>query len=175
MPTGESKPVQIAVLTVSDTRTLENDASGRTLVERLEAAGHRLIARELVVDDVTRIASVVRAWIQDGEVDVVLVTGGTGITERDVTPEALTPLFEKDLPGFGELFRWLGYSQIGTSTIHSRAVAGIAGGTLVFALPGSPGACRDAWDQILVEQFDVRHRPCNFVTLMPRLNGKSKK
>ncbi|MGE3163401.1 MAG: molybdenum cofactor biosynthesis protein B [Planctomycetota bacterium] len=170
MAAAEFVPVHIAVLTVSDTRSLENDGSGQVLVERLQGAGHRLLGRALVPDDVERIATAVRAWIDDAAVDVVLVTGGTGVTGRDVTPEALAPLFDKELPGFGELFRWLSYSKIGTSTLHSRATAGVARGTLVFALPGSPGACRDAWDQILVEQLDNRHRPCNLVSLIPRLN-----
>lgn len=161
--------VNIAVLTVSDTRGPADDRSGDTLVERLTAAGHRLAARAIVRDDIAAIRSTVQGWIADPEVDVVVTTGGTGVTGRDVTPEAVEALFEKTIPGFGELFRWQSIEKIGTSTIQSRATAGVANGTYVFALPGSPSACRDAWDGILVFQLDNRHRPCNLVELMPRL------
>lgn len=162
-------PVNIAVLTVSDTRTAENDTSGDTLVERLEGAGHNLAARMILPDEAERLEAQFRAWIEDGDIDVVISTGGTGVTGRDVTVEALERVIEKDIPGFGELFRWLSYQKIGTSTIQSRAMAGVAGGTYLFALPGSTGACRDAWDGILKTQLDSRFRPCNFVEIMPRL------
>ncbi len=161
--------VNIAVLTVSDSRTLETDTSGATLVGRLEAAGHRLADRAVVKDDTAAIVACLRRWIDDPEVDVVITTGGTGVTGRDVTPEAFAQVVEKDIPGFGELFRWLSYQKIGTSTIQSRATAGVAGGTYLFAVPGSTGACKDAWDGILATQLDSRFRPCNFVELMPRL------
>jgi len=163
-------PVNIAVMTVSDTRSVEDDRSGAALIERLEGAGHRLAARAIVKDDVASIRAQVQAWIADPQIDVVLTTGGTGVTGRDVTPEAVEGLFEKTIPGFGELFRWLSYEKVGTSTIQSRATGGVANGTYIFALPGSPSACRDAWDGILQAQLDNRHRPCNLVELMPRLN-----
>lgn len=162
-------PVNIAVLTVSDTRSVEDDRSGAALIERLTGVGHRLAARTIVRDDVAAIRAQVQLWIADPEVDVVLTTGGTGVTGRDVTPEAVEGLFEKSIPGFGELFRWQSYEKVGTSTIQSRATAGVANGTYIFALPGSPSACRDAWDGILQAQLDNRHRPCNLVELMPRL------
>jgi len=162
-------PVRIAVLTVSDTRTLEDDKSGNILVERLQAAGHRLADRDIVKDDFDIIAARLRAWIADTDVDVVIATGGTGVTGRDVSPEAFQSVYEKEIAGFGEVFRMLSYEKIGTSTIQSRATAGVAGGTYLFAVPGSPGACRDAWDGILASQLDYRHRPCNFVELMDRL------
>ncbi len=165
----EFLPVNIAVLTVSDTRTLEDDKSGDTLVDRIAGAGHELAAREIVPDDQDAIVAKLEEWIADPEVDVVLSTGGTGVTGRDVTPEAFASVYEKEIAGFGELFRMLSYEKIGTSTIQSRATAGVAGGTYLFALPGSPGACRDAWDDILVHQLDYRFMPCNFVELMPRL------
>ena len=165
----EFLPVNIAVLTVSDTRTLEDDKSGDTLVDRIAGAGHELAAREIVPDDRDAIVAKLEEWIADPEVDVVLSTGGTGVTGRDVTPEAFASVYEKEIAGFGELFRMLSYEKIGTSTIQSRATAGVAGGTYLFALPGSPGACRDAWDDILVHQLDYRFMPCNFVELMPRL------
>ncbi|MFZ2869411.1 molybdenum cofactor biosynthesis protein B [Zavarzinia sp.] len=171
MPVDESRvfrPVRIAVLTVSDTRTPAEDRSGDTLVERLTTAGHILAARDLVTDDAPAIEARLRALIADPLVEVVISTGGTGITRRDVTPEAFRAVFEKEIEGFGELFRWLSYAKIGTSTIQSRAVAGIAGRTLLFAVPGSPSACRDAWDDILKTQLDSRFRPCNFVELMDR-------
>ncbi|MCC6468737.1 MAG: molybdenum cofactor biosynthesis protein B [Alphaproteobacteria bacterium] len=162
-------PVNIAVLTVSDTRSSSDDRSGQTLVERIQAAGHRVAQRKIVRDEAKDIAAQLKAWIADPLVDVVIATGGTGVTGRDVTPEAFQSVFEKEIPGFGELFRMLSYQKIGTSTIQSRATAGVAGGTYLFALPGSPGACKDAWDEILVHQLDNRLRPCNFVELMPRL------
>ncbi len=162
-------PVAIAVLTVSDTRTPETDRSGDTLVERLTEAGHTLARRAIVTDDIDAIVAKLREWIADPAVDCVLATGGTGVTGRDVTPEAFAAVYEKEIAGFGELFRMLSFQKIGTSTIQSRATAGVAGGTYLFALPGSPGACRDAWDDILVHQLDYRFRPCNFVELMPRL------
>jgi molybdenum cofactor biosynthesis protein B len=166
------QPINIAVMTVSDTRTLADDRSGDTLVARLEAAGHRLAARTIVKDDVPAIAAQFREWIADESVDAVISTGGTGVTGRDVTPEALAAVAEKDIPGFGELFRWLSFQSIGTSTIQSRACAGVAGGTYIFCLPGSTGAVKDGWDGILRDQLDSRHRPCNFVELMPRLRER---
>lgn len=172
MPIDESRtflPVRIAVLTVSDTRTLEDDRSGDTLVARLEGAGHELADRVIVKDEVAEIEAQLRTWIADASVDVIISTGGTGVTGRDTTPEAFQAVYEKEIPGFGELFRWLSYAKIGTSTIQSRATAGVADGTYLFALPGSTGACKDAWDDILVTQLDSRWRPCNFVELMPRL------
>jgi molybdenum cofactor biosynthesis protein B len=162
--------VQIAVLTVSDSRSEADDRSGPVLVERAERAGHRVVRRALVPDDRARIEQQLRTWIDDPEVDVVIATGGTGVTGRDVTPEAFRALYDKEIEGFGELFRFLSFAKIGTSTIQSRATAGVAGGTYLFALPGSPGACKDAWDDILVHQLDYRHRPCNFVEIMPRLD-----
>lgn len=162
-------PVNIAVLTVSDTRSLENDRSGDTLVARLEGDGHVLAAREIVKDEVENIAAQLRLWIADPKVDVVISTGGTGVTGRDVTPEAFKSVFEKEIEGFGELFRWISYQKIGTSTIQSRAIGGVADGTYLFALPGSTGACKDAWDEILRNQLDIRFGPCNFVEIMPRL------
>jgi len=171
----ESRPfiaVNIALLTVSDTRTAADDKSGDTLAERIAAAGHAVRDRTIVKDDQAAIEAQLRAWIADSEIDVVIATGGTGVTGRDVTPEAFHAVTEKHIPGFGELFRWLSYDKIGTSTIQSRATAGVAGGTYLFALPGSPSACRDAWDLILKDQLDNRFRPCNFVELMPRLREK---
>ena len=162
-------PVNIAVLTVSDSRTLDNDKSGQTLVDRLTEAGHVLAARAIVTDDIPAIVGQLRARIADTNVDVVISTGGTGVTGRDVTPEAFEAVYEKKIEGFGEVFRMLSYKLIGTSTIQSRATGGVAGGTYLFALPGSPGACRDGWDGILKDQLDYRFRPCNFVELMPRL------
>ena len=162
-------PVNIALLTVSDTRSLADDRSGNTLAEMAEKAGHRIAARKIIRDEFDEIVSQLKAWVADPEIDVVISTGGTGVTGRDVTPEAFHSIYEKEIAGFGELFRWLSYEKIGTSTIQSRATAGVAGGTYLFALPGSPSACRDAWDGILVHQLDNRFRPCNFVELMPRL------
>ena len=163
------RPVRIAVLTVSDTRDLATDTSGALLVERLEAAGHSLAARALCRDDADTIEAHLRGWIADPAVEVVLSTGGTGVTARDVTPEAFERVIAKRIEGFGELFRMLSHARIGTSTIQSRALAGVAGGTYLFALPGSRGAVADAWDDILVHQLDSRFRPCNFVELMDRL------
>lgn len=163
------QPLQIAVLTVSDTRTAADDRSGDTLVARIDAAGHRLVARTIVRDDRDAIAEQLRTWIADPEVEVVITTGGTGVTGRDVTPEALATVAEKHIAGFGELFRMLSYAKIGTSTLQSRADAAVAGGTYIFCLPGSTGACRDGWDDILVHQLDIRYRPCNFAELLPRL------
>lgn len=168
-PSREFIPVHIAVLTVSDTRTPETDRSGDTLAARAEAAGHAVVARAIVADDRRLIEQQLRAWIRDAGIDVVLSTGGTGLTGRDVTPEAFAAVWEKEIPGFGELFRWQSYQKIGTSTIQSRACAGVAGSTYLFAIPGSTGACKDAWDGILVHQLDSRFRPCNFVEIMPRL------
>ena len=162
-------PVNIAVLTVSDTRTKADDRSGQVLIDKLAEAGHRLAARVIVSDDFDAIVRQLRTWIADAGVEVVIATGGTGVTGRDVTPEAFQAVFEKEIAGFGEVFRMLSYEKIGTSTIQSRATAGVAGGTYLFAVPGSPGACRDAWDGILRFQLDYRFRPCNFVELLPRL------
>jgi molybdenum cofactor biosynthesis protein B len=162
-------PVRIAVLTVSDTRTRQDDKSGATLVEMIGAAGHELAARAIVRDEVAAIRSQVQAWVADPAVDVVISTGGTGFTGRDVTPEAVKPLFEKEVDGFSTVFHMISFAKIATSTIQSRACAGVARGTYIFCLPGSPGACRDAWNDILKWQLDNRHRPCNFVEIMPRL------
>jgi molybdenum cofactor biosynthesis protein B len=163
-------PLNIAVLTVSDTRALADDKSGATLAERIEKAGHRLADRAIVTDDVEEIRARMRAWIADAGVDVIISTGGTGFTGRDVTPEAVEPLFEKRMEGFSTYFLMISAQKIGTSAIQTRATAGVAGATYIFCLPGSPGACRDAWDEILVHQLDYRYRPCNFVELMPRLD-----
>jgi len=165
-------PCQLAIVTVSDTRTEDTDTSGRTLVDRATAAGHLVVARSIIPDDEERIVRQLEAFIDDPQIDVVLATGGTGVTGRDVTPEAFARVIEKEIPGFGELFRWLSFQKIGTSTIQSRALAGVARGTYLFALPGSPGACRDAWDGILATQLDRRYRPCNFVELLPRLRER---
>jgi molybdenum cofactor biosynthesis protein B len=162
-------PVTIAVLTISDTRTLAEDKSGDLLVARLGAAGHQLAARALVRDDVAEITNQLGQFIANQAIDCVIATGGTGLTGRDVTPEAFRAVFEKEIEGFGEMFRFLSFQKIGTSTLQSRAVAGVAGGTYLFALPGSPSACRDGWDDLLAHQLDYRHRPCNFVEIMPRL------
>ena len=163
-------PLGIAVLTVSDTRRPDDDRSGDTLAQRLTDAGHRLAARAIVPDEVVEIRKQVEAWTRDPAIDVVLTTGGTGFTGRDVTPEALEPLFEKRMDGFSAVFHRISYDKIGTSTLQSRATAGVAMATYIFVLPGSPGACRDAWDGILGQQLDYRHRPCNFVEIMPRLD-----
>ena len=168
----ESRPflaVNIAVLTVSDTRAEADDKSGNTLVERLTADGHRLAARAIVKDDIPSITAQLMTWIDDPAIDVVISTGGTGVTGRDVTPEAFHAIYDKEIPGFGELFRMISYEKVGTSTMQSRATAGVSGNTYLFALPGSPSACRDAWDGILKFQLDNRHRPCNLVELIPRL------
>ncbi len=163
-------PLNIAVLTISDTRALEDDKSGATLAERIAKAGHTLAGRAIVSDDVEKIRAQVKQWIADPAIDVVITTGGTGFTGRDVTPEALEPLFEKRMDGFATMFLLVSQAKIGTSAIQTRATAGVAGATYVFCLPGSPGACRDAWDDILVHQLDYRYRPCNFVEIMPRLD-----
>jgi molybdopterin adenylyltransferase len=163
-------PLRIAVLTVSDTRSLADDKSGATLAERIAKAGHELAARDIVTDDINAIGTRVRAWISDPAIDVIITTGGTGFTGRDVTPEAVEPLFEKKMDGFATLFLMVSYAKIGTSAIQTRATAGVAGATYIFCLPGSPGACKDAWDDILVHQLDYRYRPCNFVEIMPRLD-----
>ncbi len=166
------RPVRIAVLTVSDTRGAADDRSGDALVERLADAGHILADRAIEKDDAAAIAERLRGWIADPAVDCVIATGGTGVTGRDVTPEAFAQVWDKEIAGFGELFRWLSYAKIGTSTIQSRACAGVAQGTYLFALPGSTGAVKDGWDGILSTQLDIRHRPCNFVELMPRLTER---
>jgi molybdopterin adenylyltransferase len=163
------KPVNIAILTVSDTRTLENDKSGDTLQKRILDAGHNVHERYIVKDEVSQIKKILKTLIKNMDVDVVITTGGTGITGRDLTPEVFNEILEKEIPGFGELFRWLSYKKIATSTIQSRAIAGVTKGTYLFSLPGSVGACKDAWDEILIYQLDYRHRPCNLVELMPRL------
>jgi molybdenum cofactor biosynthesis protein B len=162
-------PVNIAILTVSDTRTEADDKSGDTLAELIKATGHRVVQRRIVRDDQDAIVAQLKSWIADATIDAVISTGGTGVTGRDVTPEAFHAVYDKEIAGFGELFRWLSYQKIGTSTIQSRATAGVADGTYLFALPGSPGACRDGWDDIIKHQLDNRHRPCNLVELMPRL------
>lgn len=167
-------PVQIAIMTISDTRVLEDDKSGNLLVERLTSAGHQLAERVIVADEIDDICDAANQFIAHPEIDVIISTGGTGLTGRDVTPEAFRSLFDKEIEGFGEMFRFLSFQKIGTSTLQSRAVAGVAGGTYMFALPGSPSACRDAWDDLLVHQLDVRHRPCNFVEIMPRLTEQGR-
>jgi len=165
-------PLRIAVLTLSDRRTLATDTSGQLLVDRLTEAGHELVARTLLPDDPAQLEAQLRAWIADPGVEVVITTGGTGVTGRDNTPEVIEKVSEKLITGFGELFRWLSYANVGTSTIQSRATAGVANGTYLFALPGSNGAVKDGWDQILVHQLDIRHRPCNFAELIPRLKER---
>lgn len=171
MPLDETrifKPVHIALLTVSDTRTSDDDSSGNLLAERIVSAGHKIVERAILRDDVALLTARLHNWIDDERVDVIISTGGTGLTGRDVTPEALERVKTKDIPGFGELFRWLSFATIGTSTIQSRACAVLARGTYIFALPGSNGAVKDGWDQILLHQLDSRHWPCNFVELMSR-------
>ncbi len=178
MSAGADKPfvpVRFAVLTVSDTRGLDDDRSGATLAERIAAAGHVLGAREITKDSVRSIRAIVKRWIADPGIDAIITTGGTGFTGRDVTPEAVEPLFEKRMDGFSAVFHRISYDKIGVSTIQSRATAGSAGATFIFCLPGSPGACRDAWDGILLQQFDYRHAPCNFVEIMPRLDEHLKR
>ena len=175
MPIDETiafRAVRIAVLTVSDTRTVHDDRSGDTLVERLTHAGHELADRAIVADDPELIVGRLHAWIDDIDIDCVITTGGTGVTGRDVTPEAIERVADKMIPGFGELFRWLSFDKIGTSTVQSRACACVARGTYIFALPGSTGAVKDGWDGILASQLDIRHKPCNFVELMPRLKER---
>ena len=168
-------PVNTAILTVSDTRDASQDRSGDTLADLVTSAGHRVATRKIVRDEQEMIVAQLKEWIADPDIDVVISTGGTGVTGRDVTPEAFYSVYEKEIAGFGELFRWLSYDKVGTSTIQSRATAGVAGGTYLFALPGSPSACRDAWEGILVHQLDNRFRPCNFVELMPRLQEHLKR
>lgn len=163
-------PVNIALLTVSDSRDLENDRSGDTLEKMITADGHRVVRREIRKDEVPQIQAYLKECIANSSIDVVISTGGTGVTGRDVTPEAFAGVMEKEIEGFGELFRWVSYSKIGTSTMQSRAVGGVANGTYLFALPGSPGACKDGWGDILRWQLDSRHKPCNLVDMMPRLN-----
>lgn len=167
------KPMRIAVLTVSDTRDRSTDTSGDRLAGMLTAAGHTLADRDIVTDDVSAIRAKVEGWITDANVDVVITTGGTGLTGRDVTPNAVKPLFEKEIEGFSTIFHMISFKEVGTSTIQSRACAGVANGTYVFCLPGSPGACKDAWEGILKWQLDSRHRPCNLVEVMPRLKEKA--
>ena len=175
--TRDFVPVRIAILTMSDTRSASDDKSGDVLAERVKAAGHAVADRAIVKDDTAAIRAQVEAWIADPDIDCVITTGGTGFTGRDVTPEAVKPLFEKEIEGFAILFHMLSYQKVATSTIQSRACAGVARGTYIFCLPGSPGACKDAWDGILQFQLDIRHRPCNLVEIMPRLEehrrGKS--
>lgn len=168
--TREFIPVRIAVLTVSDTRSLDDDRSGNTLVERLEGAGHSLAARTMLPDERDQIAEQLRTWCADADIDVVISTGGTGLTGRDVTVEAHRDVYEKEIDAFGTVFTHVSMAKIGTSAVQSRATGGVANGTYLFALPGSPGACKDAWDEILVKQLDFRHRPCNFVEIFPRLD-----
>ncbi|MEW4466728.1 molybdenum cofactor biosynthesis protein B [Parasphingorhabdus sp. JC815] len=175
MPIDESrtfKPINIALLTVSDTRSLKEDTSGDILAERIEEKGHKLVYRNLIRDDKSKIIAQLHQWIDEESVDAIITTGGTGLTGRDITPEALDAVKDKDIPGFGELFRWLSYDKIGTSTVQSRACAVVSRGTYIFALPGSNGAVKDGWDGILDSQLDSRHSPCNFVELMPRLREK---
>ena len=166
-------PLRIAILTMSDTRTQKDDKSGDVLQERLHEAGHETAGRKIIRDDADAIAATITDWIKDPEIDVVITTGGTGFTGRDVTPEAVRPLFDKEIDGFSTLFHSISFEKVGTSTIQSRACAGLAGGTLIFCLPGSPGACKDGWDGILKWQLDNRHRPCNFVEIMPRMQEKT--
>ena len=178
MPIDETRtfvPVSIAVMTVSDTRTREDDVSGDTLEKRIRDAGHSVVDRAIVADDVKLIVAQLRRWIADPDVDVVISTGGTGLTGRDVTPEAFRSVFEKEIDGFSVIFHQVSYGKVGTSTVQSRACAGVAGGTYLFALPGSPGAVKDGWDGILKLQLDSRHRPCNFVEIMPRLQEHTKR
>jgi molybdenum cofactor biosynthesis protein B len=168
----EFRPIRIAILTVSDTRTLETDTSGATLVERLEGAGHKLAARELVTDDISKVRSLVQSWIAAADVDAVISTGGTGLTGRDITHEAVTPLFEKTIEGFSVVFHTVSLETVGLSTLQSRATAGVANGTVIFCLPGSTGAVKDGWDKVICHQLDSRYRPCNLVELMPRLTER---
>ncbi len=169
---SEKKCVNIAVLTVSDTRTEADDKSGQTLVDRIQKAGHHLVEKKIIKDEIALLQEQLKKWIASPEVDVVIATGGTGVTGRDITPEAFEELYEKAIPGFGELFRMLSYETIRTSSLQSRCTAGVANGTFLFALPGSTGACKDGWDQILIHQLDSTHKPCNLVELMPRLLEK---
>ena len=162
-------PINISIVTISDTRNLENDKSGDVLFQRVEKAGHKVLSRKIVKDDFDQISELFQYLINDNNIDVIISTGGTGLTGRDITPEVMETLFEKSIDGFGEMFRWLSFSKIGTSALQSRALAGVTKGTYIFCLPGSPSACKDGWDDILVHQLDIRHKPCNFVEIMPRL------
>ena len=162
-------PINIAVVTISDTRVLDNDKSGDVLEKRVLESNHKIISREIVKDDFDKIYQLFQNLINNKKIDVIISTGGTGLTGRDITPEVMKTLFDKTIDGFGEMFRWLSYSKIGTSALQSRALAGVSNGTYIFCLPGSPSACRDGWDQILIHQLDIRHKPCNFVEIMPRL------
>ena len=162
-------PINIAVVTISDTRVLDNDKSGDVLEKRVLESNHKIISREIVKDDFDKIFQLFQNLINNKKIDVIISTGGTGLTGRDITPEVMKTLFDKTIDGFGEMFRWLSYSKIGTSALQSRALAGVSNGTYIFCLPGSPSACRDGWDQILIHQLDIRHKPCNFVEIMPRL------
>ncbi len=169
---AEFKPLNIAILTVSDSRTEANDKSGNILVERLQQAGHQLADKQIVADNIYQLRATVSNWIADPDIHVVISTGGTGLTGRDITPEALKILYDKEIQGFGEIFRMISYNLIKTSTIQSRAIAGLANGTVIFSLPGSPGACKDGWDEIIVHQLDSRVQPCNLVEMMPRFLEK---
>jgi len=162
-------PINIAIITISDTRTIQNDKSGDLLEERVAISGHNLINRNIVKDDFEEITKYVRNLTDQKNIDVIISTGGTGLTGRDITPEVMKTLFDKSIDGFGEMFRWLSYSKIGTSALQSRALAGVSNGTYIFCLPGSPSACKDGWDDILAYQLDIRHKPCNFIEIMPRL------
>ena len=162
-------PINIAIVTISDTRILDNDKSGDVLEDRVLKSNHKIISRDIVKDDFDEIYKLFSNLIDNKKIDVIISTGGTGLTGRDITPEVMKTLFEKTIDGFGEMFRWLSYSKIGTSSLQSRALAGVSNGTYIFCLPGSPSTCRDGWDQILIHQLDIRHKPCNFVEIMPRL------
>lgn len=168
----EFQALSIALLTVSDTRGFAEDTSGETLANRIEGSGHILKVRDIVTDDIYSLRAIVAGWIADSSIDAIIINGGTGLTTRDVTPEAITPLMDRPIDGFGELFRHISYTEIGPATIQSRALAGISNATLIFAMPGSPGACRTTWDQILDHQLDARSRPCNFVNLLPRIRTR---
>jgi molybdenum cofactor biosynthesis protein B len=162
-------PINISIVTISDTRNLENDTSGNVLVQRVQNSGHKILSRKIVKDDFDQISELFQKMINDKNIDVIISTGGTGLTGKDITPEVMETLFEKSIDGFGEMFRWLSFAKIGTSALQSRALAGVTKGTYIFCLPGSPSACKDGWDYILVHQLDIRHKPCNFVEIMPRL------
>ena len=162
-------PINISIVTISDTRNFENDKSGNVLVQRVQNSGHKILSRKIVKDDFDQISELFQKMINDKNIDVIISTGGTGLTGKDITPEVMETLFEKSIDGFGEMFRWLSFAKIGTSALQSRALAGVTKGTYIFCLPGSPSACKDGWDDILVHQLDIRHKPCNFVEIMPRL------
>ena len=166
-------PISISLLTISDTRSIEDDKSGNLLESKVKDSGHILFDRKIVKDNITEIIDISKVWIKNPKVEIIISTGGTGLTGRDVSPEAFREIFDKEIEGFGELFRYLSFKKIGTSTIQSRAIAGVANGTYIFVLPGSPSACKDAWDDILLHQLDYRHKPCNFVEIMPRLLEKN--